>query len=42
VSLVGDGEAFLHQPGSFEDWSFAEYAVLERYRAGPHPPDRGR
>ena len=32
LSLVGDGDAFCLRPGSF-----AEYAILERYRTGPHP-----
>jgi len=37
LSLVGDEAAFTLRPGSFADWSYAEYAVLEQYRAGrPH------
>ena len=38
LSLVGDGDAFRMRPGSFADWSFAEHAVLERYRAVPQTP----
>jgi hypothetical protein len=37
LSLVGDGDAFCLRPGSFADWSYTEYAVLERYRTGPLP-----
>lgn len=37
LSLVGDEAAFMLRPGSFADWSYAEYAVLEQYREGrPH------
>ena len=38
LSLVGDEAAFTLRPGSFADWSFAEYAVLEQYRAGKTTP----
>src|SRR4051812_33511999 len=42
LSLVGEGEAFGLRPGSFADWSYEEYAVLERYREPevpvPHRP----
>lgn len=36
-SLVGDEGAFSLRPGSFADWSYDEYAVLERYRTQPQP-----
>lgn len=37
LSLVGDAAAFTLRPGSFADWSYAEYSVLEQYRAGKPP-----
>lgn len=37
LSLVGDEAAFTLRPGSFADWSYSEYAVLEQYRAGTRP-----
>lgn len=36
-SLVGDEGAFSLRPGSFTDWSYDEYAVLEGYRTQPQP-----
>ncbi|MGO4363432.1 hypothetical protein [Terrabacter sp. RAF57] len=40
LSLVGAGEAFDLRPGSFADWSYTEYAVLERYRTRQESPSR--
>lgn len=42
LSLVGDEDAFDLRPGSFADWSYAENAVLERYRVAPPSPQARR